>query len=433
MTRHRRTRPVFAALVALATSSVALSASAQESDLASLRAAPATDAAAQLRLGRALRRAGHFDDALRALRTASRGPTRAEALYEIARVRFDQGNFRDARTACNSMPAGVMRHVCMARAHLVWQRPSQAEREISLAQRIEAGNAELKLVIADSMRVSGRISEAEAAYREALAGMPNRAEPHLGLGAILETANRLDDARQAFQRAVDADPKDPVAALALGRLLRRMRQFDAALPLLQRANNDRPDWPDALVALGELHLSRNALDDAQRSLARAVQLNPNQPGAQSGLGRVHLRAGRLQEAETPLRAAIQQVSNDGESRAALAELLGRTERGEESLEEWNRAIDLLPSDPAPRMRAAEQARRMRLDTLARAYLDRILSEDAQHAPALLMRADIAFDEGDRRAARQLYQQALAGRGEFDRARAQQRIQEIDAPQRQRRR
>ncbi len=433
----RRTRSLsrsaFALLFALGTSAVALDAAAQESDLAALRAAPPTDAAAQLRLGRALRRAGHFDDAVRALRTASRGPTRAEALFEIARVRFDQGNFRESRTACNAVPAGIVRHVCLARAHLVWQRAALAEREIAAAQRIDRNHPELKLVIADAMRVSGRMTEAEAAYREAASALPGRAEPLLGLGLLLETGNRLDDARQAYQRAVDADPKDPAAALALGRLLRRLRQNDAALPLLQRANSDRPDWPDALVALGELFLVRNALDDAQRSLARAAQLNPNQAGAQSALGRVHLRANRLQEAEAPLRAAIQQVANDGEARAALAELLGRTERGEESLEEWNRAIDLMPSDPAPRMRAAEQARSMRLGTLARAYLDRVLSEDAQHAPALLMRADIAFDDGDRRSARQLYQQALAGRGEIDRARAQQRIQEIDAPQRQRRR
>jgi tetratricopeptide (TPR) repeat protein len=425
---------VFAALcLSLAISSFALGANAQESELATLRSAPASDATAPLRLGRALRRAGHFDEALRVLRMAARGATRAEALYEIARVRFDQGNFREARAACNAMPPGVMRHVCMARAHLVWQRPSQAEREIAAAQRIESGNAELKLVIADTMRISGRMTEAEAAYREAAAALPNRSEPFLGLGAIFEASHRLEDARQAYQRAVDADRNDPAALLALGRLLRRLRQDDAALALLQRANDERPDWPEALVALGELHLARNELEDAQRVLARAVQLNPHQPGAQSALGRVHLRAGRLQEAEAPLRAAIQQVPNDGEARAALAELLGRTDRGEESLEEWNRAIDLMPSDLTPRMRAAEQARRMRLDTLARAYLDRILSEDPQHAPALLMRADIAFDEGDRRSARQLYQQALAGHGEIDRARAQQRIQEIDAPARQRRR
>jgi tetratricopeptide (TPR) repeat protein len=406
---------------------------AQESELAALRSAPASDPGAQLRLGRALRRAGRFDEALRALRTATRGPTRADALYEIARVRFDQQNFREARSACSALPAGVMRHVCLARAHLIWQRPALAEREITAAQRLEPQNAELKLVIAESLRISGRTTEAEGAFREAIAALPGRPEPHLGMAHLLETANRLDEARQAFQRAVDADPKDPIAALALGRLLRRMQQNDAALPLLQRASAERPDWPDALVALGELYLARNALDDAQRALARAVQLNPMQPGAQSALGRVHLRAGRLQEAEPALRTAIQQVANDAEARAALAELLGRTDRGEESLEEWNRAIDLMPSDPTPRMRAAEQARRMRLNTLARAYLDRILSDDAQHAPALLLRADIAFEEGDRRSARQLYQQALAGRGDIDRSHAQGRIQEIDNPQRQRRR
>lgn len=423
----------FPVMIAIALLSLGAPASAQESELPSLRAAPATDAAAQLRLGRALRRAGHFDDALRALRTAARGPTRADALLEIARVRFDQGNFREARTACNAVPAGINRHLCMARAHLIWQRPSLAEREIAAAQRIDRENAELKLVVADSLRIAGRAQESEAAYRAAAAALSGRSEPHIGLGLLFEVSNRQDDARQAFQRAVEADPKDPVAALALGRVLRRLRQNDQALPLLQRATSDRPDWPEALVALGDLQLARGTNDDAQRAFARAVQLNPQQPGAQSGLGRAHLRGGRLAEAETPLRAAIEQVANDGDAHAALAEVLGRTERGEESIQEWNRAIDLMPGDRTPRLRAADQARRMRLNTLARAYLDRILSDDAQDAPALLMRADIAFEEGDRRGARQLYQQALAGRGTIDRAHAQSRIQEIDAPQRQRRR
>lgn len=282
--RNRRIRSLVAALFAATSTVVSLNVSAQESDLAALRAAPPSDAGTQLRLGRALRRAGHFDEALRALRAASRGPTRPEALYEIARVRFDQGNFREARAACNAIPAGISRHVCLARAHLVWQRTALAEREITAAQRIDASNPELKLVIADSMRTSGRATEAEAAYREAASALPNRAEPHLGLGVLFETANRLDDARAAFQRAVDADAKDPAAALALGRLLRRMRQNDAALPLLQRANNDRPDWPDALVALGDLYIARNALDDAQRTLARAVQIVQIRPGRNQDSG-----------------------------------------------------------------------------------------------------------------------------------------------------
>ncbi len=408
-------------------------ASAQESDLAALRAAPATDATAQLRLGRALRRAGHFDEAVRALRVAARGPTRAEALFETARVRFDQNDFRAARSVCNTVPAGAMRSVCLARAHLVWQRAALAVTEINRARALDPNNAELKLVVADAARISGRLQEAEAGYRDAATALPNRAEPHIGLGIIFETAGRLDDARTAFQHAVDADTHDPVAALYLGKLLKKQRNFDAALPLLQRANSDRPGWAEALVALGDVLLARNALPEALTALQRATEIDPNQPGAQSALGRVHLRAGRLVEAAAPLRAAIQQVANDAEARVAYAELLGRTEQGRESLDEWNRAIDLLPTDPMPRMRAAQQAISMRESTLASAYLERILADNPQHSGALLMRADIAFENNDRRSARQLYQQALAGRGEFDRAHATARIQEIDAPPRQRRR
>ena len=56
------------------------------------------------------------------------------------------------------------------------------------------------------------------------------------------------------------------------------------------------------------------------------------------------------------------------------------------------------------------------------------------APALLLRADLAFDENDRTNARQLYQAALGGHGgTIDREHAQARINEIDAPQRNPRR
>jgi Tfp pilus assembly protein PilF len=165
-----------------------------------------------------------------------------------------------------------------------------------------------------------------------------------------------------------------------------------------------------------------------------VHLAPTEPGAQSGLGRARLRNHQAAEAEPVLRTAIQQVPNDADARVALATLLAETNRGEDSLEEWNRAIDLLPTDPSPRMRAAELSHSMGQNTLARAYIDRILSDDAQYAPALLLRADLAFDENDRTNARQLYQAALGGHGgTIDRAHAQARINEIDAPQRNPRR
>ncbi len=410
---------------------------AQETSLAGLRtAAQARDPQAQLALGRALRRSGHFAEAATTLRQAARGAARADALWEIARVRFDEGNFRGSEAACRALPAGrgatdaagMLRRVCMGRAYLVWQRAALADREIAAAQAIDPNNAELALLIADTNRLRNNVPTAEAAYRTAATAMPTRTEPHMGLALLFETAQRFDDAQAEYRRAVEIDANDPAAALALGRfLLKRRNDATGALPLLRRATENRPSWPEALVALGDAQLASSAVADALGSYQQAVRILPTQPGAQSGLGRARLRNNQVAEAEAPLRAAIEQVTNDADAHMALADVLARTTRQDDAIEEWNRAIDLLPNDPTPRMRAAELAHTMGQNSLARAYLDRILSDDGQHAPALLLRADIAFEENDRINARQLYQSAVSGHGDIDRSRAQERIREIDAP------
>ncbi len=433
-------RIIFAAFAIVAVVSLARRARAQESELAALRTAAQTnDAAAQVRLGRVLRRAGHFDEAVAMLRRGARGGQRVEALYEIARVRFDQSNFRAAETACRALPArgpeAIWRHVCSARAYLVWHRVALAERAIALASAIDANHGELHLAIADSNRMSNHVQEAETHYRAAATALAGRDEPYLGLGLMYETAQRFDEAHTAYRRAVEVDASDPTAALALGRfLLRRRHEHAAALPVLQRAAQGRPNWAEALVVLGDAQLAAGSTADALQTFTQTVQLAPTQPGAQSGLGRARLANRQPAEAEAPLRAAIEQVPNDAEAHAALADVLAQSNRREDALREWDRAIDLMPNDPAPRMRAAELAHTMVQNSLARAYLDRILSDDARYAPALMLRADIAFEENDRTNARQLYQSALTGHGTLDRARAQSRIAEIDAPQlRQRRR
>jgi tetratricopeptide (TPR) repeat protein len=432
-TRRMHLGTLLALLPALA---VARTAHAQESQLAQLRTAAAShDPQAVIALGRGLRRAGHYDEAARTLQGAARGATRVDALWEIARVRFDQGNFHTSQAACNALPGGgILQHVCMGRAHLVWHRVALAQREITAAQAIDANNGELKLLVADAHRLAGEVPPAEENYHAAATALPGRADPFLGLAQLYETAQRFDDALANFRHAVETDANDPEANLGLGRFLMRRRHDHAgATPYLRSANENHPRWSPALVAFGEAQLAAGSVTDALTSFQSAIQILANEPGAQSGLGRARLRNNQAAEAEQPLRTAIEQVPNDADARQALAEVLARTNRGEESLEEWNRAIDLVPTDPAPRLRAAEQARSMGQNSLARAYVDRVLSDDQQYAPALLMRADIAFEDNDRTNARQLYQAALNGHGDIDRAHAQQRIAEIDAPQHIRRR
>jgi tetratricopeptide (TPR) repeat protein len=428
---------VFGAALALIPS-IAL---AQESALTPLRAG-ATDSAGQVRLARALRRAGHYDEALRLLQdNAGVASMREEVLWELARVRFDQGVFQPARSACERFPmprnnpaASFRRRVCMARAYLLWNRVALAEREITAARAVNGNDGELQLAIGDARRLASDIQGAEAAYRAAETALPGRDEPALGLAQLYEMFQRNDDAQRAYAHAVEIDATDPAAALAMGRfLLRRRRDAVAALPLLRRAYDDRPRHAESGSLYGEALLATGAHDDALRVLTEAAQLAPTQAGVQSALGRTHLALRHYAEAEGPLRLAIRQVDTDASAYMGLAEVLERTGREPEAMTTWDAAIDRSPGDVTPRLKAASLAQRTHQGALARAYLDRVLTDDAQLAPALYLRGVVATDEGDRVGARNYLTQALQGHGEVDRAEIQRRITELDAPQRVRRR
>lgn len=414
---------------------------AQESSLPALRTA-ATDSAGQVRLARALRRAGHYDEAARLLQdNTGVAAMREEVLWELARVRFDQGVFQPARSACERFPlvrssaaASFRRHVCMARAYLLWNRVALAEREIAIARAVHANDGELQLAIGDARRLASDIQGAETAYRAAESALPGRDEPALGLALLYEMFQRNDDAQRAYAHAVEVDGADPAAALALGRfLLRRRHDAAAALPHLRRAATDRPRSAEGGALYGEALLATGAHDDALRVLTEAAQIAPAQAGVQSALGRAMLVLRRYAEAEGPLRLAIRQVDTDASAYMGLAEVLERTGREPEAMTTWDAAIDRSPGDVTPRLKAAQLAQRTHQGALARAYLDRVLTDDPRLAAALHLRGVVAMDEGDRVAARNYLTQALQGHGEVDRADIQRRIAELDAPPRVRRR
>ncbi len=417
-------------LAMLAVPSIAV---AQESELATLRAA-GRDPSAVLRLGRALRRAGHFEEAWRTLQPIARsGPLRTDAQWEAARVRFDQGVFRPAQAACGAvMPP--QRRVCMARAYLVWNRVGLADRELAALAGALANDGELQLVTGDARRLAADVPASERAYQSAASALPGRDDPYLGLGTLYELVQRFDDAAVQYRRAVEVDATDPLAAMALGRfLLLRRANAREALPLLERANRDRPDWAEALGFLGEAQLATGSAEPALASFRRAVQLSPTQPGGQSGIGRALVALGRWADAEAPIRTAISQVDNDIAARMALADVLEHTARETEAMTGWDAVIDRAPQNLTARLRAAQLAHRTQQNTLARTYLERVLEATPPAPEALFLRGEIARDDGDRPAARGFFQRALPGAAGDTRAAIERALLELDQPVRQRRR
>lgn len=388
------------------------------------RAAP-RDYDAQVAFGRALLEAGRYREAHAQLQRASRlRRGDAAALYEVARVAFAEHDQRRARSQCRAVSRaageGVLGRVCEARAFLAWNRSARAFEELEAALRQAPNDFEALLALGDAHRLRAAVTEAEDAYRRASAADARSAEPHLGLGRLYAQAGRTADALAALRRAHELAPNDPDVDYELGRL----SSGQAALTHLREAAQNRPSWALAHEALGEALLDAGHHAEAVTALRRALELDSHRTSARSALGRALMAAGQMDEAEEAIRAAIEAVPNDASAVTALAELFSRTDRTEEAYEQFRHAANLNPRDPVPLVAAARLALSQQRPVLATGFLQRVLANTPNHAPALALMGDIARSRRQTSEARQLYLRALAGEGTIDRARIERALREL---------
>ena len=234
---------------------------------------------------------------------------------------------------------------------------------------------------AEALRRSGRVAEAEAANRRAIAIDPAEGRHYYGLGHTLAELGRLDEAAQAAERAVAIDPFGPhfhglSASLASrrGRLteaegfVRTAIQLEPANPHLHSLLGDilqRQERPEESVAairaaidldpsVAGFHfaLSR-ALDRAQRipeaieAARRAAALDPDNAAIQGHLSSMLAQTGDVQDAETNLRTLLATNPNDAGLYEQYGHLLARLARPEEAEASFLRAIELAPKAAGP--------------------------------------------------------------------------------------
>lgn len=384
------------------------------------QAAP-RDAQAQLAYGRALIRAGRYDDADRQMKTLAKLQGESfEALYEVARVRFEEGNYRKARAACHAMlmkdSKQLLSQLCLARAFLAWRRASRAEEPLQAALAIDPHHYELLLALGDARRMEGRNADSQAAFEEAARLEPGRAAPHLGLARLHRVSGKPEAARAALQKAHALDPDDPDVLFELGRLERGPR----AVELLSAALAGRSPWPEAVLALGHAKLDAGDQAGARAHFEQALKKGED-GSAVFGLARILLADGELAKAEPLLARAAELLPGEQGVAMATAQLYERTERSEEALAEYQRAATLDLSDPEPLVASGQLARHLKRSLLAGAYFDKALERAPRHAQALAERGALFEAQGDKARAREYYQRALTGEGPVDRAAVQQRL------------
>ena len=123
---------------------------------------------------------------------------------------------------------------------------------------------------------SGRVDEAERAYRAIAQANPELGGPHANLSVIYRQAGKVDDAVREAETAVKLSPRQPIYLNQLGIAYRQQGQFAKARDAYQRALAQDPGYAAAMLNLGILY--DLYLGDTQRALeqyARYLSLLPN--------------------------------------------------------------------------------------------------------------------------------------------------------------
>ena len=138
---------------------------------------------------------------------------------------------------------------------------------------------------------AGRLAEAEALYRQALARDPSLANVHTNLGAALQAQGRIEAAADAYRAALTLAPDNAAARSNLGLALRILGQLDEALAQQDAALALEPRSATFTSNRALVLQDMGRLAEATTAFERAVALDPAFADAHMGLGVARLLGG----------------------------------------------------------------------------------------------------------------------------------------------
>ncbi|MGQ9371549.1 tetratricopeptide repeat protein [Azospirillum sp. A39] len=189
---------------------------------------------------------------------------------------------------------------------------------------------------------AGRLGEAEALYRQALAVRPGHPDALHLLGMAACQTGRFAEAVDLIGQAVAGNRSVPDYHANLAFALHAVGRHPEAEAACRRALRLRPGFPEAANTLGNALSARRLWSEAERAYREALRGRPGYVEAHGNLGTVLQALGRAAEAEPHLRTALAANPALAEARLALGRALADLGRPEDAVEELRAARRVRP-------------------------------------------------------------------------------------------
>jgi arylsulfatase A-like enzyme/predicted Zn-dependent protease len=213
-------------------------------------------------------------------------------------------------------------------------RRALAEDEGIVEAHTMLGNLHLK---------AGRLAEAVEGYKSALAVDPEHLGATVSLAMTYKSMDRLEEARAGFERALTLDAKDGKALFHLADIEMRSKRFGEAEKLLTQALEAGTDRPPVLVKLGECYIEMKRWDEAERTLRDALGARAELPQAHYDLGLIYEARGDLDRAMAEYEAELAAHPKNFSASFNLGKLLAASGRAQEALARFRAAVDANPA------------------------------------------------------------------------------------------
>ncbi|HET9834769.1 MAG TPA: tetratricopeptide repeat protein [Rhodanobacteraceae bacterium] len=253
---------------------------------------------------------------------------------------------------------------------------------------------------------AGRLAEAEAGYRELLAGNPQDAEVLHLLGILRGQTGDLEEGLRLVQRAIGQNPERDVFQHTLGEMQLHAGRLDESEAAYLKARELNPNLTSAYSGLGQIAFLRGDLEGAETHFRVALRANEDDAQSLAGLGNIHFSRGELRQAASHLTRAAELAPNDALIQGSLANAMLALNTPDFAIQAANNALALKP-DYAMARQVLGNALLAKGDMQsARVAFEALIGQGEQLAAAHLGLGDIARAQRQHDEAIGHYQQAL---------------------------
>ena len=196
----------------------------------------------------------------------------------------------------------------------------------------------------EAYRGLGRLEDALADCRKALALDSDEPAAHYAMGIVLLAQEQTGDAIGHLEKAIELEPVFVEARNSLAVALIQDDRVDEAIAHLERAIETQPEFAEAHGNLASALLRQDRTADAEARYARAIELDPEFSEALFNFGCLLRTQRRFPEAAQQLDRALQLEPNNPDIALAMAQTLVDLESMDEAEPLLRKIISVRPKD-----------------------------------------------------------------------------------------